>query len=150
MTIVPVLHHVPVVGDGESHLRVLLDEQDGCPLPVDRNDDLRHLLDQAGRETERRLVEDHQPGGLHQGPTDGQHLLLATGQVTGHLVPPAGQDREQVHDPLGGAPEPPRRSRTVYAPGRQVLGHRHLDEDAASLHHLADPHPHPGRRQDPG
>src|SRR5215467_4400333 len=42
--------------DGQGHVDVLLDHEDGRPLLVDRPDDLEHLLDIPGRQPHRRLV----------------------------------------------------------------------------------------------
>ena len=47
-------------------------------LTVGQNLRLGDLADDDRRESERRLVEQQQPGRGHQCPPDGQHLLLTT------------------------------------------------------------------------
>src|SRR5262245_32265275 len=56
------------------------------------------LLNQEGRETERRLVEEQQAGAAHQRAGNREHLLLATGERTAALVQTLTQARKQVED----------------------------------------------------
>ena len=98
-----------------------------------------HLLEQVlhhqRREPFRRLVEQQQLGIAHQGAADGQHLLLAAGEVAALPVGQLAQLREQREHrvdrpaarPAGGA------RRHV-----EVLPHRELGEDAPVLRHEAD------------
>ena len=94
-----VFHDVAVVGEVERHLGVLLhQEHRHVLLGVQALDDLRDLVDEDGRQTERRFVEQHEPGPQHQRPADGQHLLLAAGQETGRQLALTGKDREVAVD----------------------------------------------------
>jgi hypothetical protein len=52
----------------------------------------------SGASPRRRLVEQQVAGLGHQRPADGQHLLLAAGQVAGDLLAPLGEPREQLVD----------------------------------------------------
>ena len=54
-----------------------------CRLTV--ADRLEDLLDQHGRQSHGRLVEQEQPGLGHEGAADGQHLLLTARERAGHL-----------------------------------------------------------------
>src|SRR5574341_159242 len=82
-----------------SHLQrlvnVLLHQEDRQAAPVQLLDDPEDLLDQRRGQAQTRLVEDQDAGLLHQGPADGQHLLLAPAQGLRHLSAafrPAGED----------------------------------------------------------
>src|SRR5262245_19022017 len=72
----PALEHAPAVREGQGLTYVLLDQENGHAVAVDRANGVEDLRDQHGRETERRLVEhqDSRPG--HQSAADRAHLLL--------------------------------------------------------------------------
>src|SRR5438128_810754 len=63
----PRLQDVAVVCDSQSQVRVLLDQEDGHALLVDLLDDAEDRLHDGGREAQRRLVEQQQPGTGTQG-----------------------------------------------------------------------------------
>src|SRR3989449_11703767 len=71
------LHEKAAVGDLEGLPRVLLDQKDGRAASIDRLHDREELLDQHRRQTERRLVEQQQPGPAHERPAHRQHRLPA-------------------------------------------------------------------------
>ena len=70
---------------------------------------------------------------------EGEHLLLAAGQVGGRLVEPPAEHREQLEH-LGHAPRarPSASWRRQPAGHPQVLGHRQRREDAGAAGHLGD------------
>src|SRR6266566_4693124 len=70
------LQDVGMVGDAESHMRVLLDEEHGRARSADLADDAEDLLDQQRCESKGRLIEQKQAWPCHQRPSDGEHLLL--------------------------------------------------------------------------
>ena len=81
----PSFQDVAVIGNGQRLIGILLDEQDGGATRPDVVNDAENLLHQFGRQPQRGLVEENEPGSCHQRPTDGQHLLLPTAQGTREL-----------------------------------------------------------------
>src|SRR5262249_49112226 len=71
------LEHVGSVRVLQRGVGVLLDEENGSPLPVNLFDRLENRMDQNGRETQRRLVEEKNLRPRHQRPPDREHLLLS-------------------------------------------------------------------------
>src|SRR5215472_3368060 len=87
----PVLHDVAVIGNPEGDPRVLLDEEKRRPsLRIDLLDDLEDLTYQEWRESERRLIEQHELRLGHERTPDHEHLLLAAAQIPREL--PAARD----------------------------------------------------------
>ena len=84
----------------ERHACVLLHEQDRHALALETDQQRLQLVDQAGRQALRRLVEHEQLGIAGERAGDGQHLLLATGQAAAPLPPALAQDGEVLEDPL--------------------------------------------------
>jgi hypothetical protein len=70
-----------VIGEGEAALYVLLDDDHGHAAAVDLGQRLVQAVDRDRREAEGDLIEDDQARSGHQGTADGQHLLLAAGQL---------------------------------------------------------------------
>ena len=76
-----VLQHIAVIRCIERHVGVLLDQQNsGAALAVDAHHDLENFLSQLGAQAQTWLVEQDQVWVRHQGPRDGQHLLLSARQ----------------------------------------------------------------------
>ena len=61
--------------------QVLLDQQDRQALALEALDHPADLADEQRRQTLRRLVHQEQVGVGHQRAGDGQHLLLAAGEL---------------------------------------------------------------------
>ena len=61
---------------------------------MDLADNLEQLGDDRGRQAERQLVDHQQLGPGHERTAQGEHLLLATGEVAGHLARPRTENRE--------------------------------------------------------
>jgi hypothetical protein len=57
---------------------------------------LEHLFDNDWRKPKRRFVEHQQAGAAHQGPADGEHLLLADGQLPATLFDALLQARKEI------------------------------------------------------
>ena len=77
----PRLEHVAPIGQLEGLGRVLLHQQDGDTLITDGLQDLEDRLDEQRGQPHRWLVQEQQPGLGHEGPADGEHLLLAAREV---------------------------------------------------------------------
>src|SRR5208282_6335490 len=70
------LDDIDAVGDESGESEVLLAHEKAEPLALHLVYRLDHLLDDAGREALRRLVEQQQRRIAHQRARNGQHLLL--------------------------------------------------------------------------
>ena len=89
------LQHVAHVRGLQGHVGVLLDEEDGDPPLVDLLNDPEDLPDHQGGQTQGGLVHHHDLGAAHEGPSHGQHLLLAAGQGAAGLpltLPQTGKE----------------------------------------------------------
>ena len=74
----------------------LLDDDDRRSPAVDLAHHVEELADNRGCKAEGELVDHHQLGPGHQGHPEGQHLLLAAGQVARHLGAPLLQHGEEI------------------------------------------------------
>src|SRR5207244_3235848 len=87
------------------------------------------------------FVEEKQARPCHQGPSDGEHLLLAAAERPRALLQPFAQAWEVVEHTLRllacGAAIPSR-----VATQHQVLAHGEIREDLSSFGHLNDPRTH--------
>src|SRR5213593_1098024 len=128
------LEEKAVVGDLEGLSRVLLDEEDGRAALIDRLHHREQLLDEHGRQTERGLVEQQEPGPTHERAAHREHGLLAARHRRSALPTSLGQPREEREDmvatrrEVGGRPLDER----AHA---QILLHGHLREQAPALRH---------------
>src|SRR5581483_7868658 len=163
---VPLLQDVRAVAEPGGEAHVLLRDQEGLPVPLEREQPLQEPADDHRRETLRGLVQEQQLGIPHERPRDRQHLLLATRERPRLLAPPLPEHREElVHAlprprpgppggraparigaPLAAAGPPagggfrgggPGRQRA--APDLQVLLDAQPGEDPPVLGHEADP-----------
>ena len=101
-----------------------------------------------GARPEAHLVHQQEPGLSHQGPGQGQHLLLATGEQAGLPIEQGLQLREQAQHPLLGQSLP---APTADAEA-QVLTGGQVEEERPVLGDVADAPPsdlvgRPGRRR---
>ena len=87
-----------MVREGEGHLRVLLDHEHGESLFVQLAQGLEDPLDRQGSQAHGGLVEQQQGGPAHQGPADGQHLLLPAGERLRPSAPALAEEGEQLVD----------------------------------------------------
>ncbi len=128
-----------MVGDVERALDHLLDQQDGGARRAQALQHLHHLVDDDGRQPERRLVEHQEPGLAHQRLGDRQHLLLAARQHARQCLRSLGQHGKELVDeivalPLNGFIE----TRAVEAE-LEVGVHILAAEQAAALGHMQQP-----------
>ena len=91
---------IAAIGDGERKRRHLIDKEDGDPGVAQFGQDIEQFIDHAGRETERRLVQQNDPRFRHQAARDGEHLLLTAGEKSGAAVHPLAQPRKAIQNLL--------------------------------------------------
>jgi hypothetical protein len=125
-------------------VRVLLHQEDRVPLVAELADDPEQLPHQQGRQAQGRFVQEQDLGPRHEGPAEGQHLLLAPGQGGRHLTAALPQAREQgvhllqvlLHLPLPSAAQP------QVGAQEQVVLHPHGPEQLPALRDVGDPGGH--------
>src|ERR1051326_5123402 len=71
------LHEIDALAGFERQRHILLNQEDGDALAMQRIDNLVNLRDHARHQPFGRLVEQDDLGLQHHGPRDGEHLLLA-------------------------------------------------------------------------
>src|SRR3954471_9698246 len=127
-----VAEHVRAVGDLERERHVLLDEQHrGAELGGDAAQDGKQPLDDHWREPEAHLVDQQHARRADQRAPDREHLLLAARQHAGLAVKALAQLRQQVQQLR--VPRIALRRRE-----REVLAHRHAEEQRPALGHERD------------
>ena len=134
----PPLHDVGPVGQLQGGPGVLLHQQHRHPPPVDGPHDVKHLPHHQRRQPQRGLVQQQQAGLPHQGPPDGQHLLLPPGERPRPLPAALGEEGERREHRFQGAPPLApglRRER----PQLQVLQHGQAPEQPAPFRHQHHP-----------
>src|SRR5712691_6499922 len=99
-----VLHDVIAIRDGRGEVKILLDQQNGEALRLERPDGLADLLDDDRRQALGRLVEQQQPRAGAQDAGDRQHLLLAAGELGALAAQALLEIGEQPEDRLDGEP----------------------------------------------
>ena len=133
------LHEVGPVGHREGHVHRLLDEDHRGPVVADLPHQRQEALDDHRGQAEGELVDHEQLGAGDERHAQGEHLLLAAGQVAGGLVASLAQDREELD---GAGPGGLGALRVVLAPQpagqAQVLVHGEGREDARPAGHLHD------------
>jgi hypothetical protein len=78
------LENIAVLGETQSHVRVLLCKQKCNPfLLIQAGNDLENLLHQLRRQTHGRFVQKNDGRTRHERPPQRGHLLLTAGGVTG-------------------------------------------------------------------
>ena len=80
------LHEVRAVGDLEGEVDALLDDDDGHAVVGQAAQDRQHLGHDHRGETERELVDEQHPRPALEAHRQGEHLLLAAGQVGGRTL----------------------------------------------------------------
>src|SRR5207302_10245433 len=118
-------------------LRALLDQEDGEAAVADRRQGLEDHVDEARRETERRLVQQQHLRIRDQRPGDRQLLLLPARERAGLAPPEVPDDRAEVVDALEVRVEIASGSPSGKAE-TEVLVDGELTEDAAALGHERD------------
>ena len=91
--------HVAVARNLQGQVGILFHEKDRNPLvPVDLDDLLKDLLHQQRSDTERRFIQHEEFRFAHEGPADGEHLLLAARERPGNLLLAFLQPGEDVEN----------------------------------------------------
>ncbi len=99
--ILPVDHDGDVFGDGRRNSDILLDDEDRhVAFLAKTNEHFLDLRHDHRRQALGRLVHDQEARVGHQRARDGQHLLLAAGELSAAVVFPFGEARERVIDAL--------------------------------------------------
>ncbi len=94
----------------------------------------------SGRQSERRLVEQQQPGTRHQRTSDCEHLLLATRQTTGELRAALPEDRVRLVPGLEIGFDLAVAARV--GTGTQIVLDAELGKRPPALGHMRDSSPH--------
>ncbi len=95
-----VLHDKKTVGQGRGEAEILLDQQNREPLPLELGDGAADLLDDDRREALGRFVEHQKSRAGPQDARNGQHLLLAAGQLAAAARQPLAQVGKEREDAL--------------------------------------------------
>src|SRR5436190_2527069 len=128
-----VLDHVIAVGHRLREAEVLLDQQDGKAFLLEARDGAADLLHDHRRESLGRLIEHQEARPRAQDATDGEHLLLAAGELGALAREALAQIRKQLVDLL-------EREAAVAHLWRQqqIFLHAEAREDAALLRAESD------------
>src|SRR5688572_2685024 len=131
-----VLDDVMAVGDRLREAEILLDQQDREALALQARDGAADLLHDHRREALGRLVEQQQARAGAQDARDGQHLLLAAGQLGALAAAPLEDIGEKLVDLLER-----QAARRDHRRQQQVLLDAQAREDAALLRTERDAKP---------
>jgi hypothetical protein len=128
------LHHVGALAQAQGLPRILLDEEQRQPAAVQLAEQTEQVLHQKRAQTERGLIEQHQPGAREHASRDGEHLLLAAGEHRGREIAACGEVGKALVEArdLG---THGRRVATVVRPHEEVLIDRKRHQDAPSFRH---------------
>src|SRR5690606_425273 len=94
----PLFNHEMPLGDSGCEAEVLLDQHDREPEALEAPYGVADLLDDDWRQPLGRLVEQQKPRAGAQDARDGEHLLLAAGQLGALAAQPPAQVGKQVVD----------------------------------------------------
>src|SRR6266850_2670865 len=121
-----------VVRDAERYLGVLLDENQRQGIFSDQSiERFEEGFNDDWGEAFERLVHQHERGVTHQRAADGEHLLLAAGDLVSLVGAPLGQAREEVVDAL-------ERPATRTGGDAEIFLYAERRKDLALLRHEAD------------
>src|SRR5258708_11281560 len=127
------LEHGDAVGDRQAVAHILLDHEDGgAEALVHRADRLHDLVDQVGRQSQRRLREAHPPRRMHQRHAARQHPLLPARERAADLALALGEDGEEREHGV----EPRAELAAVLqreGAELEIVAHRESREDAVPL-----------------
>src|SRR5271155_5584643 len=93
-------HNVVAIGHSGSEAEILLDQQDGEALRLERTDCAPDLLDDNRREAFSRFIKQQEPRTSPQDAADGEHLLLTPGQFRALTAETFAQIGKQLEDPF--------------------------------------------------
>src|SRR5215469_4938670 len=130
-----VFEHDAVSGQSQPGPGVLLHQQDRFALRVHHPDRVEDRLEHLGRQSHRRLVQDHQLRVEHEAAGELHEPLLPSGQAAGLHVQPVVDLREHLQHPGEALVGQAVLAQDVAAEA-DVLAHRHLAEQAVVLWYL--------------
>ena len=128
----------------------MLHQQNRYPSRVQFDDHPKNFFDQQRCQSHRRFVQQQQARSAQHGPADGQHLLLATGQRTGQLLPTFGKNRKQSIYPLHFLSNPILIAPLAKSAQPQIVLDAQRREDQAAFRNLADTGGNDAVRRPPG
>src|SRR5262249_60338258 len=97
-----VVQHISLVGDLETHARVLLHQQHGDAFAAHLRNDLEYLTHDERRQPLRGLVENKESRIEQQRSGNRQHLLLAAGELSAATELALGEARKKLIGALEG------------------------------------------------
>ena len=127
-----VIQHIGVVGDLQTHPRVLFHQQHRHALGLHLLHDAKHLAHDQRRQALRWLVENQEFRIEQQGAGDRQHLLFAAGQLPAAIVLAFLEAGKQLIDPRDG----PRSA--AFERNLEIFLDAEIGEDAPALRHETD------------
>src|SRR5262249_52914599 len=109
-------HHVIAVRNGRCEAKILLDQENGEALLLERPDGPADLLDDDRGEPLGRLVEQEEACAGAQDAADRQHLLLAAGELGALAREPLLEVGKELEDALERQPAlaHPRRQQEIF------------------------------------
>src|ERR1700730_8270705 len=129
------LDDVSPVGQPRRELEILLREENGQALPLQRGDLLAERLDDDGREPFGRLVEQQDTRNAQERARHREHLLLAARKA----APAAPRHLAELGKILEDTPDAP--SASALGAHEQILRHREVAEDAPAFRPPASAEP---------
>ena len=126
------------VGDLDQALDVLVYDQDGLALALQRAKALPDFFAYQRRKPFGSFIEDQQVRVGHQRATNGEHLLLAAGELVAHVAAALGEAREKA-EYLGQRPGF-FGAAAVAGKGDEVLAHGEIGEYLPALGHQCHTH----------
>src|SRR5215470_18117741 len=130
-----VFEHDAVRGQPQPGPGVLLHQQDRLALRVHHPHRVENRLEHLGRQSHRRLVQDHQLRVEHEAAGELHQALLPAGQAARLHVQPVADLREHLQHPGEALVGQATLAQDVAAEA-DVLAHRHLAEQAVVLRYL--------------
>ncbi len=131
-----VLDHIMAVRQRRGKAKVLLHQEDGEALLLQRADEGADLLHDDRGQTLGRLVQQQELGAGPEDAADGEHLLLAAGQLGALAFAPLGEVGEDGVDLVDA-----HAARLHHRRQQQILLDREAGEDAALLRAPGDAAP---------
>src|SRR6266536_139642 len=134
------VEHEDAVGHGENRLDVLLDDEEGEAVTVQRLERRVDFVDDVRGQRRRRLIEEEEAGVGDEGPRDGEEPLLSSGEAARELAAPVAEDGKASVDLIDGLALGGARDRV--AAEHEIVLHGHLREEPSRLGQVADPEAH--------
>src|SRR5690606_31392993 len=135
----PLLDDVVTIGEFAERLDIFIDNEDREAFTLQLGEDLPDFLPDQRREAFGCLIEQQQLRIGHQRPGDGEHLLLAAGELVAHAVAAFKKAGKLRPDPRE---RPARRAGWPVASGcHEILLNREVGRNQPPLVHEGDAAP---------